>query len=58
MTSYRLAVVGGGNMGAALVGGLLQAGWAAADLAVVEAGARALLAVDDDDPAGTFTPRG
>ncbi len=36
MTSYRLAVVGGGNMGAALVGGLLQAGWAAADLAVVE----------------------
>ena len=36
MTSYRLAVVGGGNMGAALVGGLLQAGWSAADLAVVE----------------------
>lgn len=36
MTTYRLAVVGGGNMGAALVGGLLQAGWAAADLAVVE----------------------
>ena len=36
MTSYRLAVVGGGNMGAALVGGLLQAGWAPADLAVVE----------------------
>ncbi len=36
MTTYRLAVVGGGNMGAALVGGLLHAGWAAADLAVVE----------------------
>ena len=34
--TYRLAVVGGGNMGAALVGGLLQAGWAAGDLAVVE----------------------
>lgn len=34
--TYRLAVVGGGNMGAALVGGLLQAGWAASDLAVVE----------------------
>lgn len=33
---YRLAVVGGGNMGAALVGGLLKAGWAASDLAVVE----------------------
>ena len=36
MTTYRLAVVGGGNMGAALVGGLLHSGWAAADLAVVE----------------------
>ena len=36
MTSYRLAVVGGGNMGAALVGGLLAAGWPAADLAVIE----------------------
>lgn len=36
MTTFRLAVVGGGNMGAALVGGLLQGGWAAADLAVVE----------------------
>ena len=36
MTSYRLAVVGGGNMGAALVGGLLQAGWAVSDLAIVE----------------------
>jgi pyrroline-5-carboxylate reductase len=34
--TYRLAVVGGGNMGAALVGGLLHAGWAAADLAIVE----------------------
>ncbi|MFZ2442079.1 MAG: pyrroline-5-carboxylate reductase [Ilumatobacteraceae bacterium] len=36
MTTYRWAVVGGGNMGAALVGGLLHSGWAAADLAVVE----------------------
>ena len=36
MTNYRLAVVGGGNMGAALVGGLVAGGWAAADLAVVE----------------------
>lgn len=34
--AVRLAVVGGGNMGAALVGGLLAAGWAGADLAVVE----------------------
>lgn len=36
---YRLAVVGGGNMGAALVGGLLAAdgaGWVISDLAVVE----------------------
>lgn len=31
-----LAVVGGGNMGAALVGGLLAAGRPAAELAVVE----------------------
>lgn len=36
MTTYRLAVIGGGNMGAALVGGLLGAGWQSADLAVVE----------------------
>ncbi len=37
MMSYRLAVVGGGNMGAALVGGLLDAGWAEpSELAVVE----------------------
>ena len=39
MTSYRLAVVGGGNMGAALVGGLLAGGWPATDLAVVEVAA-------------------
>lgn len=36
MTSFRLAVVGGGNMGAALMGGLLRGGWAPGDLAVVE----------------------
>jgi pyrroline-5-carboxylate reductase len=36
MTTFRLAVVGGGNMGAALVGGMLQGGWAPEDLAVVE----------------------
>lgn len=36
----RLAIVGGGNMGAALLGGLLSAGWAApAELAVVEVSA-------------------
>lgn len=34
--TYRLAVVGGGNMGAALVGGLLGAGWPADGIAVVE----------------------
>jgi pyrroline-5-carboxylate reductase len=46
MTTFRLAVVGGGNMGAALVGGLLAGGWAATDLAVVEVSAerRATLA--------------
>jgi pyrroline-5-carboxylate reductase len=36
MTSYRLAVVGGGNMGAALVGGLLKGDWNAAELVIVE----------------------
>jgi pyrroline-5-carboxylate reductase len=36
MTTYRLAVVGGGNMGAALVGGLLHASWSAEEIAVVE----------------------
>jgi pyrroline-5-carboxylate reductase len=36
MTNFRLAVVGGGNMGAALVGGLLAGGWPATDIAVVE----------------------
>ena len=35
-TNYRLAVVGGGNMGAALVGGLIAGGWSVDDLAVVE----------------------
>jgi pyrroline-5-carboxylate reductase len=46
MADVRLAVVGGGRMGAALVGGLLSAGWATAEeLAVVEplAGRRAEL---------------
>ncbi len=34
---YRLVIVGGGNMGAALAGGLIDAGWAApGDLAIVE----------------------
>lgn len=35
--SYTLAIIGGGNMGEALLGGLLEAGWATAgQLAVVE----------------------
>jgi pyrroline-5-carboxylate reductase len=36
MSNFRLAVVGGGNMGAALVGGLIANGWAVTDLVVVE----------------------
>jgi pyrroline-5-carboxylate reductase len=37
MSESRLTIIGGGNMGAALLGGLLSAGWApAAELAVVE----------------------
>jgi pyrroline-5-carboxylate reductase len=39
MTTYRVTIVGGGNMGAALLGGLLAAGWAPAELAVVEVSA-------------------
>jgi len=36
-TAIRLLIVGGGNMGAALLGGLLGSGWAAAtELAIVE----------------------
>jgi pyrroline-5-carboxylate reductase len=34
--AVRLAVFGGGNMGAALVGGLMSSGWDGADVAVVE----------------------
>ena len=39
MSNYRLAVIGGGNMGAALAGGLLAGGWPATDLAIVEVSA-------------------
>ena len=39
MTKHALAVIGGGNMGAALVGGLLAGGLVAGDLAVVEVSA-------------------
>jgi len=39
MTDNRLAVMGGGNMGAALVGGLISHGWAAGDMTVVEVSA-------------------
>jgi pyrroline-5-carboxylate reductase len=47
MTSYQLAIMGGGNMGAALLGGLLAASWAAPEeIVVVEpvAATRAALA--------------
>lgn len=36
MSRARLVIVGGGNMGAALVGGLLHSGWEPASIAVVE----------------------
>jgi len=35
-THYALSIVGGGNMGSALLGGLLHAGWSASDIVVVE----------------------
>jgi pyrroline-5-carboxylate reductase len=46
--TVRLAVFGGGNMGAALVGGLVASGWApAADIAVVEPLAARRAALDE-----------
>jgi pyrroline-5-carboxylate reductase len=48
--SRRLLVVGGGNMGAALVGGLLAAGWSAADLAVTEVVAARRAELSDQFP--------
>ncbi len=36
MQQARIAFIGGGNMASALVGGLVQAGWAAASIIVVE----------------------
>lgn len=53
--THRLAVVGGGNMGAALVGGLLRAGWAAADIAVVEVSADRRAALGEMFPGVTVT---
>lgn len=55
MTTYRLAVVGGGNMGAALVGGLLQSGWAATDIAVVEVLATRVAQLQQMFPGATVT---
>lgn len=60
MTKFRLAVIGGGNMGAALVGGLIAAEWSAADIAVVEVaeGRRQMLATmfPDSTIAGDVPP--
>ncbi|MEY2755238.1 MAG: pyrroline-5-carboxylate reductase [Actinomycetota bacterium] len=53
--THRLAVVGGGNMGAALVGGLLRAGWAAADIAVVEVMPERRTALGEMFPGVTIT---
>lgn len=47
-TSVRLAVIGGGNMGAALVHGLLANGWATTDeIVVVEVSAERRAALED-----------
>ena len=37
--SSRLIVIGGGKMGAALVAGLLGAGWSSNDLVIIQHGA-------------------
>ena len=36
MTNRRLCILGAGNMGRALIGGLLRAGWRAEQLSVAE----------------------
>jgi pyrroline-5-carboxylate reductase len=35
-TRVPLSIIGGGNMGSALLGGLIAAGWLANDIVVVE----------------------
>ena len=36
MTNRRLCILGGGNMGRALIGGLLRAGWRPEQLSIGE----------------------
>jgi len=53
--THRLAVVGGGNMGAALVGGLLRSGWTPGDIAVVEVSAERRAALAEMFPGVTVS---
>lgn len=43
----RLVLVGGGNMGSALLGGLINAGWAPSDITVVEINAEKRAVLED-----------
>jgi pyrroline-5-carboxylate reductase len=54
----RLALLGGGKMGAALVGGLLDAGWDADDLSVAEVDAERRHAIEAQFPKVRCVPSG
>jgi pyrroline-5-carboxylate reductase len=52
----RVALLGGGKMGAALIGGLLEAGWDAGALAVAEIDAERRNALEQEFPAVRVVP--
>src|SRR4051812_38726744 len=52
----RVALLGGGKMGAALVGGLLDAGWDADDLAIAEVDAERRTALEAEFPKVRVVP--
>src|SRR5579864_9325090 len=54
--STRLAILGGGRMGEALVGGLLDAGWDPSDLAIAEVDGDRRRALEQRFPAVLVAP--
>ncbi len=52
----RIALLGGGKMGAALVGGLLEAGWAADDVSIAEIDAERRTALEQQFPKVRVVP--
>jgi pyrroline-5-carboxylate reductase len=51
----KLVFIGGGNMAAAMIGGLLKQGWHAADIAVVDIAQAALERLSQATGVRTFT---